>query len=75
MPDEEDTIIEEAYWKVTREAAIVARRSGNRTRFQVLVRDRGRQKFFINQWFGTEEAAREFLDKLQKEVRDLESTP
>ena len=72
---DEDKIIEQTSWKVTREAVIMSRTFDGRTRFQLLVRDMGRQKFFINQWFGNEEAAREFLGKLKQEVQSLETTP
>lgn len=72
---DEDKIIEQTSWMVTREAVIMSRTFGDRTRFQLLVRDRGRQKFFINQWFGNIEAAREFLEKLKAEVQSLETTP
>ena len=75
MTDDGDKIIEETSWSVTREGVIMQRQTGGRKSFQLLVRDRGRQKFFINQWFRTEAAAREFLEKLKKEVPVTESTP
>lgn len=62
-------------WKVEREGFIIPRKTGNRIRYQLLVRDVGRVKFFINMWFGTVDEALDYMSRLQMEVQSEETTP